>query len=51
MNLAIMILNPYCLDLDLFNTHLLQLIEGKEIDMPTFNFKEGRREYKGHKLV
>lgn len=42
--------SPYCLDLDLFNTHLLQLIEGKEIDMPTFNFKEGRREYKGHKL-
>ena len=34
----------------LFNRHLLELIEGKEIELPTFNFKEGRREYRGNKL-
>ena len=42
--------SPYCMDLELFNRHLLKLIEGKEIELPTFNFKEGRREYRGNKL-
>lgn len=31
------------IDIDLFNQHLLALINGEEVDMPIFNFKEGRR--------
>jgi len=37
------------LDLKLFNEHLLSLIEGKEITLPVFNFKTGKREW-GEKL-
>lgn len=33
------------LDSELFNEHLLDLISGKEVKIPVFNFKEGRREY------
>ena len=31
------------IDINLFNEHLLALINGEEVDMPIFNFKEGRR--------
>ena len=31
------------LDIDLFNKHLLTLLDGGEIDIPKFDFKEGRR--------
>lgn len=34
---------PQALDLDLFNTHLQQLIDGQEILIPYYNFKEGKR--------
>lgn len=37
------------LDLQLFNEHLLALIEGQEVTMPKFNFKTGKREW-GEKL-
>ena len=37
------------LDLDLFNEHLLSLIQGEEVEMPSFDFKLGRR-VKGEKL-
>lgn len=33
------------LDLDLFNEQLLDLIAGEEVQIPVYNFKEGRREY------
>ncbi|MDR1793442.1 MAG: nucleoside kinase [Bacteroidales bacterium] len=35
------------LDLQLFNQHLGDLIEGKEVKTPTFNFQTGHKEYKG----
>ncbi|MBO4582272.1 MAG: nucleoside kinase [Bacteroidales bacterium] len=38
------------LDLDLFNSHLQDLIAGKEIDMPTFDFVQGKKVWKGNKL-
>jgi len=38
------------IDLELFNTHLLRLIDGKEVEIPTFNFTTGAREYTGHKI-
>lgn len=37
------------LDLDLFNEQLLSLIQGKEVELPKFDFKQGRR-VKGEKL-
>ncbi|MBO5303183.1 MAG: nucleoside kinase [Lachnospiraceae bacterium] len=38
------------LDVELFNKDMLALLNGETIDMPTFNFSTGRREYKGKKL-
>ncbi|MGI6329156.1 MAG: nucleoside kinase [Dethiobacteria bacterium] len=38
------------IDLALFNKHLLQLINGEEIKVPTFNFAAGRREYHGRRV-
>jgi uridine kinase len=40
----------YALDLELFNAHLKALIAGEEVDMPTYNFETGMREYRGKKL-
>lgn len=40
----------YALDLELFNRDLSSLLAGEEIDLPTFNFELGRREYRGKKL-
>ncbi|WP_243346913.1 nucleoside kinase [Parabacteroides sp. FAFU027] len=40
----------YALDLELFNKDLNDLLEGKEIAMPTFSFEQGKRQYKGNKL-
>lgn len=37
-------------DLKLLNTHLVKLLNGEEIDMPTFNFKEGHKYYTGQKM-
>lgn len=39
------------LDKDLFNQNMTDLLAGKEVELPTFNFKEGKREYKGNRLV
>jgi uridine kinase len=39
----------YALDIDLFNKHLHELMEGKEVELPTFNFKTGFREWHGEK--
>lgn len=38
------------LDLPLFRQQLSDLLEGKEIDVPTFNFEDGKRYYTGKKL-
>ena len=38
------------LDLELFNDHLTKLISGKEIDVPTFDFKVGTKLYNGEKM-
>ncbi len=38
------------IDLDLFNDHLLKLIQGDEIELPRFNFEEGTREMSGEFL-
>lgn len=38
------------LDLALFNQHLKQLLNGEEIEIPSFNFEDGKRYSKGDKL-
>lgn len=40
----------YSLDLDLFNRNLNDLIAGKEVDLPTYNFESGKRIYKGDRI-
>lgn len=40
----------YALDLKKFGEDLQALLCGEEIELPTFNFKTGQREYKGDKL-
>ncbi len=42
--------NPKALDIALFNQNLLDLIDGKEIDLPKFSFSEGKRFYDNSKL-
>ena len=38
------------LDIDLFNEDLKHILNGEEVQMPTFNFKKGKREYNGKKI-
>ena len=40
----------HALDLELFNQNLKQLLNGDEIEIPSFNFEDGKRYYKGEKL-
>lgn len=40
----------YALDLDQFNKDICSLLEGNEVEIPTYNFVTGKREYKGKKL-
>jgi len=40
----------HALDLALFNQNLKDLLAGKEVDLPFFNFEDGKRYYKGDKL-
>ena len=40
----------YALDLEQFNKDLNALIAGEEIELPTYNFELGCRQYKGKKL-
>ena len=40
----------HAVDLKLFNEHITKLLNGEEIEMPTFNFNIGIKEYKGNKL-
>ena len=38
------------IDTELFSEHLQMLLSGEEVELPSFNFKTGRREWTGHKL-
>lgn len=38
------------IDIKTFNTDLIKLLEGEEVELPTFNFYTGQREYKGRKI-
>jgi uridine kinase len=38
------------LDVKQFNEDMVKLLKGEEVEMPTFNFKTGLREYKGDRL-
>ena len=40
----------HSLDLSLFNQNLKQLLNGEEIEIPFFNFEDGKRYYKGEKI-
>jgi len=40
----------YALDLEQFNKDVTDLLAGKEVAMPTYNFKKGEREYLGNTL-
>ena len=38
------------IDTALFSSHLNALLRGEEVELPSFNFKTGKREWHGHKL-
>jgi uridine kinase len=38
----------YSIDLESFNKDMTDLLAGKTVEMPSFNFKTGHREYKGN---
>jgi uridine kinase len=38
------------IDTELFSQHLQALLRGEEVELPSFNFKTGSREWRGHKL-
>ncbi|MBE6052746.1 MAG: nucleoside kinase [Clostridium sartagoforme] len=40
----------YSLDLELFNSHLSSLLKGEEVEIPSYNFRKGEREWLGNKL-
>ena len=40
----------YALDLQLFEDHMLRLMQGEEVELPSYNFVTGSREYKKHFL-
>jgi len=40
----------YALDLELFEDHLLKLMQGEEVELPSYNFVTGRREFKNNFL-
>ncbi len=38
------------IDVEQFNIDMVRLLNGEEVSMPSFNFKTGKREYRGKKL-
>ena len=38
------------IDIKLFNEDMNRLLKGEAVDMPSFNLKTGKREYRGRKL-
>jgi uridine kinase len=41
---------PFALDINLFNSNMLDLLDGKEVDLPSFSFISGTKTFKNHKL-
>lgn len=39
------------IDLELFNSQMCELLSGKTVELPTFNFKTGHKEYNGETLT
>ena len=39
------------MDVEQFNTDMVRLLNGETVDMPTYNFKKGQREYNGNFLA
>src|SRR5699024_11105395 len=39
-----------CLDVRQFNVDMGRLLAGETVELPTYNFKAGRREYNGERL-
>ncbi len=35
------------IDIEKFNSDMIQLLKGERVELPTFNFKTGKREYRG----
>lgn len=42
--------NINAIDLELFRSQLQDLLDGKEVSLPTFNFEDGKRYFLGNKL-
>lgn len=40
----------YALDIDQFNRDLTDILDGKEVELPSYNFETGSRQYKGNKI-
>lgn len=40
-----------CIDINQFSADMRDLLAGKTVEMPSYNFKTGRREYKGNTLT
>lgn len=40
----------YSLDLKTLNKHLKRLLDGEEVEVPSYNFMQGKREWLGHKV-
>lgn len=40
----------YSLDLKTLNNHLERLLDGEEVEIPTYNFMKGKSEWLGHKV-
>lgn len=40
----------HAIDIELFNAQMNQLLAGETVELPSFNFKVGRKEYNGNKL-
>ena len=38
------------IDTDLFREDMAKLLRGEEVELPSFNFKTGKREWRGHRL-
>ncbi len=38
------------IDTEMFRADMAKLLRGEEVELPSFNFKTGRREWRGHKL-
>jgi uridine kinase len=38
------------IDLELFNEHLVRLLKGETVKIPTYDFMSGQREYRGHEI-